>query len=176
MGGDELLEWWDRAHRAMVEAFSIADPSTRVPWYGPPMGTLSFISARLMETWAHGQDVCDALGVERIPTARLKHIAHLGVRARPFSYIVRGMEVPNGRIDVAVVAPDGDEWRWEIGDPSDEGPVATVTGSALDFCLVVTQRRNVVDTDLVVQGNLATDWISVAQAFAGAPGPGRPPA
>src|SRR5665213_1206225 len=175
MGGDELLEWWDRAHRAMVEAFSIADPSTRVPWYGPPMGTLSFISARLMETWAHGQDVCDALGVERIPTARLKHIAHLGVRARPFSYIVRGMEVPNGRIDVAVVAPDGDEWRWEIGDPSDEGPVATVTGSALDFCLVVTQRRNVVDTDLVVQGDLAADWISVAQAFAGAPGPGRPP-
>jgi uncharacterized protein (TIGR03084 family) len=176
MGGDELLEWWDRAHRAMVEAFSIADPSTRVPWYGPPMGTLSFISARLMETWAHGQDVCDALGVERTPTARLKHIAHLGVRARPFSYIVRGMEVPNGRIDVTIVAPDGDEWRWEIGDPSDDGPVATVTGSALDFCLVVTQRRNVVDTDLVVQGDLATDWISVAQAFAGAPGPGRPPA
>ena len=140
------------------------------------MGTLSFISARLMETWAHGQDVCNALGVERTPTTRLKHIAHLGVRARPFSYIVRGMEVPDGRIDVAVVGPDGDEWCWEIGDPSDGGPVATVTGSALDFCLVVTQRRNVVDTGLVVQGDLAADWISVAQAFAGAPGPGRPPA
>ena len=176
MGGDELLDWWDGAHRAMVEAFSIADPSARVPWYGPPMGTLSFISARLMETWAHGQDVCDALGVERTPTARLKHIAHLGVRARPFSYIVRGLEVPDGRIDVAVVGPEGDEWRWEIGDSSDSGPVATVTGSALEFCLVVTQRRNVVDTDLVVEGDLAADWISVAQAFAGAPGPGRPPA
>jgi uncharacterized protein (TIGR03084 family) len=114
--------------------------------------------------------------VERTPTARLRHIAHLGVRARPFSYIVRGMQVPDGRIDVAVVAPDGEEWRWEIGDSSDAGPVATVTGSALDFCLVVTQRRNVVDTGLVVQGDLAADWISVAQAFAGAPGPGRPPA
>jgi len=175
MGGDELLGWWDGAHRAMVEAFSNADPASRVPWYGPPMGTLSFISARLMETWAHGQDVCDALGVQRVPTARLRHIAHLGVRARPFSYIVRGMEVPDGRIDVAVVAPDGDTWRWEIGDPSGGGPVCAVTGSALDFCLVVTQRRNVVDTDLVVAGDLATDWIAVAQAFAGAPGPGRRP-
>ena len=191
MGGDDLLAWWDGAHRAMVAAFVGADPTVRVPWFGPPMGVLSFISARLMETWAHGQDVCDALGVERVPTARLQHIAHLGVRARPFSYIVRGREVPAGRIDVQLTGPDGDEWRWEIGDgtASDAATAATaatasvaaaavgaVTGSALDFCLVVTQRRNVVDTGLEVHGELAEDWISVAQAFAGGPGPGRPPA
>ena len=118
MGGDELLAWWDGAHRAMVDAFAAADPTARVPWYGPPMGVLSFISARLMETWAHGQDVCDALGVEREPTDRLRHVAHLGVRARPFSYVVRGREVPPGRIDVVVTGPAGDEWRWEIGDRS----------------------------------------------------------
>jgi uncharacterized protein (TIGR03084 family) len=176
IGGGELLAWWDGAHHAMVEAFSTADPATRVPWYGPPMGTLSFVSARLMETWAHGQDVCDALGVERTPTDRLRHIAHIGVRARPFSYVVRGRDVPPGRIDVSVIAPDGGEWRWEIGDAGDPGPPAEVSGTALDFCLVVTQRRNVVDTDLVVEGDLAEDWISVAQAFAGPPGPGRPPA
>ena len=175
MGGHELLGWWDGAHRGMVETFASADPSARVPWFGPPMGTLSFVSARLMETWAHGQDVCDALGVERTPTARLRHIAHIGVRARPFSYAVRGMDVPPGRIDVVVTAPDGSEWRWEIGDAADGGPVATVTGTALDFCLVVTQRRNVADTGLVVQGDLAEEWISIAQAFAGPPGPGRPP-
>ena len=176
MGGDALLAWWDGAHRAMVEAFADADPTARVPWYGPPMGVLSFISARLMETWAHGQDVCDALGVERVPTARLRHIAHLGVRARPFSYAVRGREVPPGRIDVAVTGPEGDEWRWEIGDAGDGGDIAVVSGTALDFCLVVTQRRNVADTGLQVRGALAQDWISVAQAFAGPPGPGRPPA
>ena len=175
MGGHELLGWWDGAHRGMVETFASADPSARVPWFGPPMGTLSFVSARLMETWAHGQDVCDALGVERTPTARLRHIAHIGVRARPFSYVVRGMDVPPGRIDVAVTAPDGGEWRWEIGDAADGGPVATVTGTALDFCLVVTQRRNVADTGLVVEGDLAEEWISIAQAFAGPPGTGRPP-
>jgi uncharacterized protein (TIGR03084 family) len=176
MGGDELLSWWDRAHRAMIEAFAAADPSARVPWYGPPMGTLSFISARLMETWAHGQDIYDALGVDHPPTARLRHIAHLGVRARPFSYLVRGKDVPPGRIDIVVTSPDDGEWRWEIGEPTDDGHVASVTGTALDFCLVVTQRRNVADTDLVVEGALAEDWISVAQAFAGPPGPGRPPA
>ena len=104
MGGRELLAWWGDAHRAMVEAFAGADPSTRVPWYGPPMGVLSFVSARLMETWAHGQDVCDALGVRRVPTDRLRHIAHLGVRARPFSYVVRGREVPPGRIEVVSAA------------------------------------------------------------------------
>jgi len=175
IGGDELLAWWDGAHRAMVDAFAGADPSVRVPWYGPSMGALSFISARLMETWAHGQDVYDALDIERVPTGRLRHIAHLGVRARPFSYVVRGLEVPPGRIDVVVTGPDGDEWTWEIGEESDDEPPGSVTGSALDFCLVVTQRRNAADTGLAVDGELAASWISVAQAFAGPPGPGRPP-
>ena len=78
MGGDELLEWWGSAHRAMAEVFAAADPSVRVPWFGPPMGALSFVSARLMETWAHGQDVCDALDAIREPSDRLRHIAHLG--------------------------------------------------------------------------------------------------
>jgi len=197
MGGDELLDWWGTAHRAMVGAFTAADPSVRVPWFGPPMGVLSFISSRLMETWAHGQDVCDALGVVRLPTDRLHHIAHLGVRARPFSYIVRSRDVPEGRIDVVLTGPDGDEWRWEIGNAgngagagdavgashkgashqgaSHQGEaVAEVSGSALDFCLVVAQRRNLADTGLETTGPLAEEWMSIAQAFAGPPGPGRP--
>jgi uncharacterized protein (TIGR03084 family) len=175
MGGDELLAWWDGAHTAMVRIFAGADPGTRVPWYGPPMGVLSFVSARLMETWAHGQDVCDALGVDRQPTDRLRHIAHLGVRARPFSYLVRGRDVPPGRIDVVITGPGGDEWALVAGDADTDDPVGSVRGTALDFCLMVTQRRNVADTGLVVEGAVAEDWIDVAQAFAGPPGPGRPP-
>jgi uncharacterized protein (TIGR03084 family) len=138
-----------------------------------------------METWAHGQDVCDALGVDRLPTDRLHHIAHLGVRARPFSYIVRGRDVPGGRIDIVLAGPAGDEWRWEIGNEgngagdgvgaSQQGEqVAEVSGSALDFCLVVAQRRNLADTGLEMTGTLAEEWMSIAQAFAGPPGPGRP--
>ncbi len=175
MDGAELLAWWQRSHRGMMTAFAAADPSARVPWFGPPMGALSFISARLMETWAHGQDVADALGDRRLPTGRLHHVAHLGVRARPFSYLVHGLQVPPGRIDVVLTAPSGAEWRWEVGAADASVGTAGIRGPALDFCLVVTQRRNPLDTDLEVDGDVAVEWMSVAQAFAGPPGKGRPP-
>jgi uncharacterized protein (TIGR03084 family) len=172
MDGDELLGWWDRAHQGMVQAFAGVDPAARLPWYGPPMGVLSFLSARLMETWAHGQDVADALGGEHPATDRLCHVAHLGVRTRPFSYLVRGRDLPAGRIDVVLAGPSGQRWEWVIGEGE---PASRVEGPALDFCLVVTQRRNRSDTGLQTQGDAATEWLSLAQAFAGPPGPGRPP-
>jgi len=50
-----------------------------------------------------------------------------------------------------------------------------VVGSALDFCLVVTRRRHFLDTSLDVRGPAARDWMGIAQAFAGAASPGRPP-
>jgi uncharacterized protein (TIGR03084 family) len=137
------------------------------------MGVMSFVSARLMETWAHGHDIADALGERRVANDRLRHVAHLGVRARPFSYLVRGLEVPAGRIEVTLAAPSGGEWRWEIGESAQSQEVATVNGSALDFCLVVTQRCNVADTGLSISGDRAHEWMSIAQAFAGPPGPGR---
>jgi uncharacterized protein (TIGR03084 family) len=170
MSGGDVLAWWRGARSAMAEAAGSLDAHVRVPWFGPPMGALSFVSARLMETWAHGQDVADALGVVRVPTARLRHVAHLGVRARPFSYVVRGLAVPDGAVRVELTGPAGEHWEWDgAGSPD------LVAGSALDFCLVVTQRRNVADTRLMVQGPLASQWLAIAQAFAGPPGPGRPP-
>ncbi len=169
MLGAELLDMWRRDRSRLLEVAREVDPSARVPWYGPSMAARSAITARLMETWAHGQDVADALGVHRPSTARLKHVAHIGVRARPFSYMVRGREVPDAPVYVALRAPDGSTWEW--GEPSAD----RVTGDALDFCLVVTQRRHVADTSLQVEGIVATDWIEIAQAFAGAPGVGRVP-
>ena len=88
----ELLAWWREGRRDLLATLEPLDPATRVPWYGPPMGARSFATARLMETWAHGQDIVDAVGAERPPTDRLRHIAHIGVRARPFSYAVRGLD------------------------------------------------------------------------------------
>jgi uncharacterized protein (TIGR03084 family) len=121
-----------------------------------------------METWAHGQDVADALGVRRTPTPRLRHIVHLGVRTRTFSYAVRGLEPPPVPVYVAVAGPEDEQWVW--GEPGEN----SIGGAALDFCLVVTQRRNLADTDLVVVGEAASEWMAIAQAFAGPPGPGRP--
>ena len=71
------------------------------------MSAVSFATARLMETWAHGQDVVDALGAHREPTDRLRHVAHIGVRARPFSYVTNGREMPEGEVRVELRSPVG---------------------------------------------------------------------
>ncbi|HEY4417880.1 MAG TPA: maleylpyruvate isomerase family mycothiol-dependent enzyme, partial [Pseudonocardia sp.] len=120
--------------------------------------------------WAHGQDIADALGVRREPTDRLRHVAHLGVRTAGFSFALHGRAAPSVPVRVELVGPSGDVWAWGDADAADR-----VSGDALDFCLVVTQRRNVADTGLEVVGPVATEWISIAQAFAGEPGPGRAP-
>jgi uncharacterized protein (TIGR03084 family) len=166
----ELLVSWRRGREGLLAAVAAADVGARVPWYGPPMSLASFVSARLMEAWAHGQDVVDGVGVARAPTDRLRHVAHIGVRSRSFSYTVRGREPPAEPVSVELVAPSGVTWAWEA-----EGSVDVVRGSALGFCLVVTQRRHVDDTDVVAEGPRAREWMEIAQAFAGPPGSGRRP-
>ena len=134
------------------------------------MGAKSFLTARLMEVWAHGQDICDAVGATREPTDRLRHIAQLGVITRGWSYLVRGEQPPDGAVRVELTAPSGEVWTWGPDDAPDR-----VTGPAEDFCLVVTQRRHVDDTDLEIDGELATGWMGRAQAFAGGPTTGPDP-
>jgi uncharacterized protein (TIGR03084 family) len=165
----DLLGWFRTARSALVSSYRLCHPVRRLPWYGPDMSPASSVTARLMETWAHGQDVLDALGMERSPTDRLRHIAHLGIRALPYSYSINQFAQPTEPIRVELRAPGGSQWTW--GPP---GLADRVTGQALDFCLVVTQRRHVLDTALVVIGSTARQWISIAQAFAGPAGSGRP--
>ena len=164
----ELLDRWQAELDALLTAFDKLEPGTKVPWYGPPMSPASFATARLMEYWAHGQDVVDALGASRAATARLRHICHLGYRTRGFSYVNRGLPVPEGDVRVELTAPDGTTWSY-----GDAGAPDRVTGTAHDFCLLVTQRRHRDDTALVAEGRLADEWLSIAQCFAGPPGGGR---
>lgn len=166
---------WRHDRERLIAHARTVDPSTRIPWYGPAMGARSFITARLMETWAHGQDVVDAVSailptVNRPASERLRHIAHIGVRARPFSYLVNQMEMPDTEVYVGLIAPDGSLWEW--GDPSSSDAVC---GPAQDFCLLVTQRRHRTDLSLEATGPVAAQWLSIAQAFAGPPGAGRAP-
>ena len=107
-----------------------------------------------METWAHGQDVADALGVTRPATQRLRHVAYLGVRALPYSYAVRGLATPAEPIRIELVAPDGELWAW-----GEATAAHRVTGPALDFCLLVTQRRH--RDDLAVRPRAR--WPSMAR-------------
>ena len=164
----ELLTWWRDGASDVASAAGSLDLAARCVWYGPSMSARSMLTARLMETWAHGYDIADAVGATLTTTDRLRHVAHLGVGARRFSFAANKREMPEGDVFVELLAPSGGVWTW--GDSSAEN---SVKGDALSFCLAVTQRRHLDDCNLNVQGSLAIEWMSIAQAFAGAPGVGR---
>ncbi|RSM46626.1 TIGR03084 family protein [Amycolatopsis balhimycina DSM 5908] len=166
----EILEDWRSGRAALAEALAAVPDGRKLPWYGPPMSAASMATARMMETWAHGQDIVDTLGLTREPTARLWHIARFGVRTRDFAYKVHSLAPPVEEFRVELTAPDGSTWAFGSEDAEQK-----LTGSALDFCLVVTQRRHPADTDLVAHGADVEEWLGIAQAFAGPPGSGRKP-
>ena len=178
----ELLDDWRRTRgRLHDELLTVAD-GRKLPWFGPPMSAASMATARLMETWAHGLDVADALGVDRPATARLRSIAHIGVRTRDFAFAVNGLAPPADPFLVQLRAPDWAHWAPSLrGDLPGEstwswGPedaAQRVTGSAQDFCMLVTQRRPRSELDVTATGADAERWLGIAQAFAGPPGPGR---
>lgn len=170
LSGENLREVWIKGARATADAFREADPEARLPWAGPPMSAQSSISARLMETWAHGQAIYDALGIDRQDEDRIYPIAELGVRTFGWTYSVRGEERPGVKPHIRLTAPSGEVWAFneERADERIEGP-------ATAFCQVVTQTRNIADVPLEVTGASAMDWMSKAQCFAGAPETPPPP-
>jgi uncharacterized protein (TIGR03084 family) len=166
----ELLASWRAGRGALLKTLSGVPAGTRLPWFGPPMSPASMVTARIMETWAHGQDIADTLGVRREPTDRLRHVAHIGVRARDFAFATHGLTAPDGEFLVGLRSPRGELWTWGPGDAAQR-----ITGQALDFCLLVTQRRHRADLDVRAEGPDADRWLDIAQAFAGPSGAGRAP-
>nr|WP_218890635.1 TIGR03084 family metal-binding protein [Actinomycetospora corticicola] len=170
MSGADMLAWFDEARIDLIAAFRELDPKTRVPWFGPAMSAASSLTARIMETWAHAQDVYDTVDATHVPSDRIRHVAHIGVGARPFSYLAHGLEMPDVPIRVELTAPDGATWTW-----GPEGAPDRITGPAEDFALLITQRRHQDDLALTVEGPAATEWARIGQAFAGEAGTGRKP-
>lgn len=164
----QLLADWRSTRDALHAALRTVPEGRKLLWFGPPMSAPSMATARLMETWAHGLDVADALGVQVPPSARLKSIAHLGVRTRDFAFTVHGLTPPAEPFRVDLTAPDGSLWSWGPEDAPQR-----VSGSALDFCILVTQRRPRAELDVTADGPEARKWLEIAQAFAGPPGSGR---
>ena len=168
---DALLTDWRATRAALHDELLTVAEGRKLPWFGPSMSAASMATARLMETWAHGLDVADALGVTRPPTSRLRSIAHIGVRTRDFAYAVHGLTPPAETFHVKLSAPaDSAETEWTWGP---EDAAQRVTGSAEHFCMLVTQRRPRASLDVVAVGADAEKWLTIAQAFAGPPGPGR---
>ncbi len=167
---DEILAGWRAARDRLADALREVPAGVKIPWFGPPMSAASMATARLMETWAHGLDVADALGVPVVSTDRIRSVAHIGVRTRDFAYIVNGRTPPAEPFHYALTAPSGEIWTWGPDDASN-----SVRGPALDFCFLVTQRRALADLALELIGPDAVEWSGIAQCFAGPPGPGREP-
>jgi len=166
----DMRRWYRESGLRLVDAMRGMDGSERLSWAGRPMGARSYLTARLMEHWSHGLDIFDAAAVPSSDSDRLKHIAQLGYMTREFSYRNRGLEPPASPLYLELTAPSGATWTWGPEDAPDR-----ISGSAGDFCRVVTQRIHRSDTSLRVEGENAAEYLRIAQAFAGPPGPGRPP-
>jgi uncharacterized protein (TIGR03084 family) len=167
--GPALLERWRRQYQRLADVYAVFQPDHRLAWAGPDMSARSFISARQMEVWAHGQAIFDALGIERVEHDRLRNIAVMGVNTFGWTFKVNRRDVPALKPYVRLTSPSGALWEWN--EPS---TVERVEGSAVEFCRVVTQTRNLLDTSLEVTGDIARQWMASAQCFAGPPE--RPPA
>jgi uncharacterized protein (TIGR03084 family) len=166
----ELLTGWRTTLQEFSEEVGAMPPDARVAWVGPPMGVRTFVAARLMEVWAHAQDVYDLLRRPRVHHDRIRAIAELGVRTFGFTFTNRGQKPPETKPHVRLTAPSGATWEWNPASETDR-----INGSAVEFCHVVTQGRNIRDTGLEVAGDAATRWMEIAQCFAGAPcDPPRP--
>jgi len=166
----ELLADWRTTRATLAGALCAVPDGTKLPWFGPPMSASSMATARIMETWAHGLDIADALGITREPTERLRHVAHIGVRTRDFAYMVNGKTPPAEPFRYELTGPTGQIWTWGPDDASN-----VVRGPALDFCELATQRRHIDDLALTTVGDDAAEWVTIAQCFAGPPGGGRAP-
>lgn len=165
---EQLLKRWRAGRDELLRVLGELPKGRRIPWYGPPMSAAGMATARLMETWAHGEDVADALGVTREPTPRLRHVVRIGVRARDFAYAVRGLEPPSEPFRVELEGPGGELWEHGPQDAAQR-----VTGDAVGFCRLVTQRIHRDDAGVRAEGPDAQRWLEIAQAFAGPPGEGR---
>lgn len=167
---DQLVARWRHSRQELARVLSDHPGDQKMPWFGPPMSPTSMATARYMETWAHGLDVADALEVEVEPHDRVRHVVHIGVRTRDFSFRNRGEEPPPQQFRVELVSPSGETWTYGPDDAEQR-----VTGSAWDFAVLVTQRRHRTELDVHAHGPDAERWLDIAQAFAGQPGEGRAP-
>ena len=162
--GLDLLNLWKETYEKISNEFAKSDPKKRVKWAGPDMSVRSSITARHMETWAHGQEIFDQLGFERIDTDRIKNIVVIGINTFGWTYINRNLSIPEKMPKLSLLSPSNELWEWNEDNEED-----MISGSATEFSQVVTQVRNINDTSLKVSGKIANEWMSIAQCFAGPP-------
>ncbi|RSM55432.1 TIGR03084 family protein [Amycolatopsis sp. WAC 01376] len=165
---DVLFDRWKAERTAASKALAAVDPAGFVPWLVNPLPPSILASAGMMEMFAHGQDIADALGVRRTRTERLGHLVAFAVRTWDFGYLARGLTAPAEQFRFDLVSPAGTHWGFGPEDATQR-----VEGPAEDFCLLVTRRRHHSDLALVATGEHAAHWLEIAQAYRGPAGEGR---
>lgn len=155
------VDEWESSRRDVLALCRAVPRTTKVAWFGPPMSIATAVTARIMETFAHGHDITEALGAPFAPSSRLRHIADLAWRARHYSFAQNGLDQPAGSIQLEVTGVDGCRWTWGPDDSENR-----VTADALDFALLATRRRRRSESTAVAEGEDAERWLDIVQAYA----------
>ena len=160
MTGSQLWEWFLNVRMEMIEGLRNLDPKDRITWLGPDIGARSLATSRLLETWTHSHDLADTFGCYYPRTDRLRHIAHIGVVTREFSYVNQGLSPPTQPMRVELTSPSGAQWVWGSEDATDR-----VNSTAYEFCKVITRRVPLHESEVETEGDLATEWMRIAQPW-----------
>ena len=164
LGANELLKKWENTAFKLSKSLGERNLKMRIPWFGPDMGVQMFVTARYMETWAHAQAIYDLVGEKRNHSDRIKNVAVIGLKTFNWTFNNRKVDVPGDAPYLKLISPSGEIWEW-----NDKNEKSSIIGSAVDFCQVVTQVRNIKDTSLTLFGETAYKWMDIAQCFAGPP-------
>ena len=167
---EALLERWRQLRDTAPKALAAVPPQSTVPWLATPLPPSVLAAAGMLELFAHGQDIADALGRTRVRTDRVGHIAWFGVRTRDFGYHAHGLTPPAEEFRVELTGPSGVVWNFGPEDATQR-----VSGPAVHFALLVSRRRHRDDLALTAQGEEADRWLDIAQAYRGPAGAGRRP-
>ncbi len=157
----ELVSWWSTWADQTRHALADRAEDTRVAWgFGMPADT--FAAARLMEHWAHGLDIADALGLPVPGSARLRHVAELGRATLRYAAALARVPWPTGRT-LRLELSDADDAVHRLGQ---DDATDSITGSLLAWCRVATRRtRGAPPRELRPSGPLAELALAHARAY-----------
>ncbi|MDH2428410.1 TIGR03084 family metal-binding protein [Sphaerisporangium sp. TRM90804] len=165
-----LLGRWRAERAAVVQALAAVPAGQVVPWLVNPLPPIILACAGIMEQFAHGQDIADAVGAELERTDRLAHLVVFAVLTRDFGYLARDLTPPATEFRFELTSPSGELWAFGPEDSEQR-----ISGPAVDFCLLATRRRHRDDLALTATGDEADHWMDIAQCYRGPAGAGRAP-
>lgn len=158
MRPQDVIEWWRGGRAKVIEPLSHMSEEDRVEWIEGTMSAKTFATFRLMETWAHGLDIYDALSIEVEDTTRIRHVCWLGWKTLPYAFKAAGLDYAPVRVEV--IGPGYAKWVYGADDAEN-----VIKGSASDWARIVVRRVPPGKTRLKLTGELAETALEVAQAY-----------